>query len=642
MKATLVVAAREVAERKLILLGALLLGLLPLALSGVTGPGGSSVAEVRLVSAGLLSLTIALTLSIAFGATILVSDITQKRMAFYLSRPLSSVSIWGGKLLAAWLVSVLGTCLAALPTVLLEGVRSFEVQGSSARAALYVLVSIALLLAGAHVISSIVKLRSAWAVPDFLLAVFFTIAIFLPLHGLTFVGFWDIEAMSYPPDWFAWWVAAPLIVVFIVASYVQVTDGRIDPRRSHGALSATLWGIMALIAVPLAGLSWWVNAATPEDLVSIFEMQAAPRGAWVRLYGHLRARGSATSSFLYDADSGRFMKNPSWWPRFSADGRRVAWAEAHPGFFERKSTIRVLALDSTKPTTFDSNIEMKRGAQLAFSPSGRRLAVSDGKILAAYEVSDPSNPKQILALLAEAGGRTVLFLDEDRIRLFPQDLRGAGQGIAPTDIEIEEISLPTKKSLVTGRLEPGSFTYVRLSADGRYLVETRGKLLTLHDSRTGALLATLSEDLESPKLRFLSGDRIVVAGVANGKAILKIFLEGGRAPALPLDLGLAASVVLGGEVAPGRIAVSLSPFQSNDDRSRRAWKLAIVDMATGLVSPGPDGLVPADRFAWWFSPVLPPAEAGSPASKLFLNASGALVRLDPGTGAQTVLLGRSK
>ena len=56
----------------------------------------------------------------------------------------------------------------------------------------------------------------------------------------------------------------------------------------------------------------------------------------------------------------------------------------------------------------------------------------------------------------------------------------------------------------------------------------------------------------------------------------------------------------------------------------------------------PDGLAPADRFSWWQSAVLPPAEAGTEASTLFLDASGALVRLDPATGAQTVLLGRSK
>ena len=138
---------------------------------------------------------------------------------------------------------------------------------------------------------------------------------------------------------------------------------------------------------------------------------------------------------------------------------------------------------------------------------------------------------------------------------------------------------------------------------------------------------------------------MVVAGVADGRAALKIFLEGEKNRSIPscfVDLGPAASVILGGEIAPGRVAVALNPFRRNDERSRRAWKLAFVDVATGAVSPGPDGLVPADRFAWWSSPTLPPAEAGSPASLLFLDADSHLVRLDPATGAQTTLLGRSK
>ena len=113
-----------------------------------------------------------------------------------------------------------------------------------------------------------------------------------------------------------------------------------------------------------------------------------------------------------------------------------------------------------------------------------------------------------------------------------------------------------------------------------------------------------------------------------------------KAPARSIELGPATSlVVLGGEIAPGRVAVALIPFRSNDESSRRAWKLAIVDVATGAVSPGPDGLTPADQFGWWYPPVMPPVEAGSPASKLFLDASGALVRLDPATMKQEILLG---
>ena len=64
-----------------------------------------------------------------------------------------------------------------------------------------------------------------------------------------------------------------------------------------------------------------------------------------------------------------------------------------------------------------------------------------------------------------------------------------------------------------------------------------------------------------------------------------------------------------------------------------------MDVATGAVSSGPDGLVPADRFSWWFLPVLSPGEAGLPSATLFLNAEGALVRLDSATMKKEILLG---
>jgi hypothetical protein len=636
VKGTFAVAAREIGDKRLVLLGAFLVGILPLAMPLLPGLGGAQARDARFVTALFLSLTIAVAFPVVFGATVLVSDITQKRFAFYFSRPLPAASIWAGKLLAVLVVSVSGACLAAIPTVLFDGKRVFAAFETSGRATAYFLLTTLLLLVGAHTVSSIVRLRSAWIVLDFFLTALFAMATFVSLRRLVTDGFWNIAEMNFPPDWFAWW-AVPLIATLLVASYVQVADGRTDVRRSHGALSATLWGLMTLIALPLVGLAWWVNAATPKDLDTIDDIQPAPHGAWVSVSGGVRARGSAHASFLSDTESGRFVKRAPWFA-FSANGTRAAWWQAR--------TIRIIALDTSEPTAIDSNLGGTPGAQLALSPSGRRLAVSDGKTLAAYDLSDPSNPKQLLALRADASLRTVLFLDEDRIRLSPFDLRGANQVIAATAFEIEEISLLSKKSLVTGRLEPGSFKYVRVSADGRYLAASNNeKRLTLHDGRTGALLATLSEDLESPKMRFLSGDRMAVAGVANGKAVLKIFLEREKswsAPAKIVDLGPAAGLLLGGEIAPGRVAVALNPFRGNDDRSRRAWKIAFVYVATGAVSAGPDGLVPADRFASWFSPVLPPAEADAPSSRLFLDADSRLVRLDPATSAQTVLLGRSK
>lgn len=113
MKGTLAVAAREIAERKLLFLGAFVAGLLPLGLPLL--PGLRSAHDARSVAMFLLATNIAVAFPLVFGATILVSDIAQKRLAFYFSRPLPAASIWAGKLLGALLICLGCVLLAAAP-----------------------------------------------------------------------------------------------------------------------------------------------------------------------------------------------------------------------------------------------------------------------------------------------------------------------------------------------------------------------------------------------------------------------------------------------------------------------------------------------------------------------------------------------
>lgn len=642
MRGTLAVAAREIAERKLLFLGALVAGLLPLAFPLLPVLRGNS-RDARSLAVLLVGSTIAVAFPIVFGATVLVGDVAQKRLAFYFSRPLPAASIWSGKLLGALSISIGCVLLATAPVFLVEGESAFsaDTAGLFSRGTLLLaLPGILLLFLLAHVVASMARLRSAWIALDFLFAVAFTAAIALSIRSLVFAGFWDLRERSRSVP--LWWLPVALILILLAATCVQVVDGRTDARRSHGALSATLWGLTAFLTLPLAGLAWWVSSAGPKDLVSVEQgIQAAPRGSWVAVAGKVRNRGAAGAEFLYDTASERSVKlNRDREIAFSGDGGRAAWAEGRVGFFEREGKADLLVAELASAKRAETGLRCGVWCRAALSPSGRRLAVYEDGSLAAYEISDPSNPKQLAAIRMESSSRRFVFVGEDTVRVFPRIFNAATRkDLAPRDLEIEEISLLSKKSLVTGRLERDSLPNLRLGADGRYFVGTREKRLTLHDGRTGALVATLSEDVEAPKMRFLSGGRMAVAGVADGKGALKIFLEGEKTPPLHVELGAASTVVLGGEIAPGRVAVALNPFRSNDESSRRAWKLAFVDVTTGVVSPGPDGLVPADRFGWWFSPVMPPAEAGSPASKLFLDASGALVRLDPASGKQEILLG---
>ena len=294
MNGTFAVAAREIAERKLLFLGAFVVGLLPLGVFLIPVLRGNP-REARSVAVLLVSATISVAFPLVFGATILASDIAQKRLSFYFSRPLPAASIWAGKLLAALMISIGCAFLAAAPVFFLEGESAFssDTGGFGSRGPLVLAVpGVLLLLLLAHVVASMARLRSAWIILDFTLAVVFTVAIALSLRSLFLAGFWDLDGMRQSPERLASWLTAALIAALLAASCVQVADGRTDARRSHGALSATLWGLTAVSAAILGGLAWWAGSAGATDLARIDgSVLAAPRGPWVAVGGRL-ARGA--------------------------------------------------------------------------------------------------------------------------------------------------------------------------------------------------------------------------------------------------------------------------------------------------------------------------------------------------------------
>ncbi len=249
MIGTLAVAAREIAERRLLFLVAFVAGLLPLGFPLVPVLHHNP-REARSVAVLLVAAAIIVALPLVLGATILVSDIAQKRLTFYFSRPLPAASIWAGKLLGALAITLGCAFLAVMPVFLADGERAFssDTGGLGSRGAFVLaLPGVLLLLLLAHVVASIARLKSAWIALDFILAVIFTVAIALSIRALFSGDFWER---------YAWWLTAALIGILLVASYVQVADGRTDARRSHGALSATLWGLTAVLAAILGGLAW--------------------------------------------------------------------------------------------------------------------------------------------------------------------------------------------------------------------------------------------------------------------------------------------------------------------------------------------------------------------------------------------------
>jgi hypothetical protein len=262
MKAILLVARRELVERRMAILLALAAGLVPLLVPLLTGTDAGHHGELRGLAALLLSMTFGAAYAVAFGATALVPDLTERRLGFYFARPVSAFAIWGGKLGAAWALAFAGTVLVALPTCLVDGPERFFgdriVAGLSPHVVLGAALAVLVLVMLSHVGSSIARLRSPWLVLDALLLPVVLGGGSLALRPLLFSGFFSLSAL--------WAVAGLLVVVSLAASFVQVAEGRTDVGRSHGALSVTFWALSITVIVLFGAVATWIQTATPLPL----------------------------------------------------------------------------------------------------------------------------------------------------------------------------------------------------------------------------------------------------------------------------------------------------------------------------------------------------------------------------------------
>ena len=654
MRAFTAVFAREIFERRFAFVVAFAAGFVPLIGSLAYGWRSPDAAEGRVLVALVGATALSAAFALLLGAAVIAGETKEKRISFFFARPIPSASLWAGKLLAAIAITLATAFLAFTPGWLSGNGRARNLWGLDATAGRTALAALALAVVfvlGSHAVVTVARLRSPWVALDLILAPTLVFLAAVSLRSLlknAFANDFGAGGLNALSGALAMLVAA-VFAALIVATFAQVAEGRTDARRAHGAFSVAFFGISGTAVALVGAYAWWCVSASATDLERLFNAQVAPRGSWVVAGGPLRAwRGGG--SFLFDAASGRSLRVQGWNIAFSQDGTRAVWGEPRFGFFERKDNRADLVVaDLASGRTFQTGLECANiWSDLALSPNGTRLAVREGKTLQAFDISNPTNPQQIAAFNLEGEGRAFTFVDGDTLRMFPRTYNAKSQKLAGPSLEIADLTLSSKKAVVTGRFDGETLPFLNLSADARLLVGSRSisddpkgkRALTLHDGRTGVLLATLADNLRNPHLRFLAGGGFVVAGIGEGSARV-LFFKGENAAPFPVNLGPAARATLGREISPRRVIVALNSSDKNDDAMRRGWKIVAVDSSSGAVFTLGDGLAPLS-FWWSANALLPPPEVGSPSSRLFLDADGRLVRLDPATGARTVLLGKGK
>jgi len=573
MSKLMVVAAREVAARKLLFPAALIMGFFPLAIGAISRAHAPGIP-----GATMMALIFGIVIAVVIGASVVGRELGERRLSFYFARPLSGTAIWGGKVLGGLAAVLASEILVLAPSLVVNhGLPTYADGGIFV--SVIVAMSVALLSFGI-VLGIVLRAKTAWIGLD--------LGVLIGSGLLAGSGWRILSAGIYPTaetTWTSFLVTLALVttavvaITLFVAGAAAVIIGRCDLRRAHRAASLVL---LALIPLGASGVAWahWFVTPSGSDL-SARLVKASPDGHWALITGEARGRSLFQFTRFVDLSTLRAVDpgdNLPLQPAFSADGRTAAWVA--------QRRLLTLALDrrGAEPVRSRSLAFARNGVEIYLSPAGDRILIIEPQTVSLYSLPD-EHPLAVVPS-ESMSVQAARFVTPTRVRLYRQS--------TPSQIRIDELDLGTKRMQKTGELELASFR--RLSPAGDRIVGNG----VLSDGRTGGRLASLPDAaIES----FLADGRVVVIS-ADG--LLRVLTRDGEQE---------RSIALG--VTPWVIASQPSDHEvviTSSDRTAR-----IVDLLAGSVRQVPAGLWPESVAQQML---------GSRAGRLFTNAQGDLVEYD--------------
>jgi len=287
MRAFIAIAAREVAQRWVLLVVAAVLGWLPVAAMYLDWRMELPVATAPLVVYAIVRAF--WIVAFAVGMSLLGRQLHAGQLAFYFARPISGWAIAGGKVLGAAVAIVAAVVLVLAPTRLQSGRFDGQWILYVARSGPEDLVAAVLFLGAGLVAGVLARSRSPWFVVDavglmtiVLLAVRVVdrITTLNERYWIFYDGRWqrpwllptfspplpkaEQQQLVHAEQHFLdnvqtlWgWLAIAAAVALLAAAAAAVVFGRTDGARAHRALSTTLWSSMCAVgAAALAVVHW--------------------------------------------------------------------------------------------------------------------------------------------------------------------------------------------------------------------------------------------------------------------------------------------------------------------------------------------------------------------------------------------------
>ncbi|HUP64137.1 MAG TPA: hypothetical protein VM557_02500 [Thermoanaerobaculia bacterium] len=615
MRHILAITARELQERRLVFLAAFLAGVVTI-LVAYFRSFGMGREDSLIVGAFSMIAVFSIGVGLLGGASMMARDLVERRMSFYLARPVSMMEIWGGKMLAALVLALLSATIVVIPIVLvggrplLAGLQREDVGGVVSLSALGAVAAVAL----GHYLSITARSRSTWVALDLVAPLLLAIPIAMVVRW--FAGGSAVKLIGGS--------AVALVTAFVlllwISSAVGLARGRAELREVHKRTSILLWGGMAIVVASFLAFGGWVRSAGPEDIRSFYSVDPSPSGDGVVVSGRMRGRADYFSTFYLTADGRSERITPSSETIYSADGRVAVVCERGGALLP--SVFAERGCDAVEVLRFDGNGVSSRRTTISFRDDNTKVLSPNGSLMAAisnntFTVWNLAREQMMASarMPAALGVRRLGFMDETTIRFI-----GTANVEGQNHVEVHEFDLSEKAwRTVSSVLRDGESSIMSSHSLATYFINaSNGR--SLHDSATGNVLLTIpGATRRTGWAVFLHDDRVLLYDRPAGR--LYLYAQRGeliREIVVPANSRLTWP----SEPSPGWLA--LSEWEMGEDEPwKRLW---LVNLETGESIKKESDL---RALIGWSGPSEKPGSFGS---RLFITPDDRLVYFDPFSG----------
>lgn len=609
----LAIARRDLGDRRSIFVSAAFLAAIPFAVLLLPDVRSHGTETVIAATGGFVALVYLAGLALLLGATFIGRDLADKRLSFYFARPVTSSSIWFGKLAGGLCTILIAAALILVPTIL----ASPEYWDALGRGTALFLAGVIALFLLAHAVGTMFRSRSPLILAD---------AACAAVAAAVLYGIFNTLARGHAVhlrSWLAAGLFALLLVLLVAAGAWQLSRGRVDPVRSHRELSRFLWSAVGVVLAILGAFVLWLVSVTPENLGQRVWTAQPPAGKWMMVAGPMKHRADYMAGFYVNLQNGAYERvdpRSMWWATFFTRDGRVGGQLRPLGGRKGPVQLDVVHFGGTDVKVTPTEVTFSERTRPVLDGRATRVAaVIDGVVTVQ---SLPDGRTLAAARLPRAPRDVRLFFDENgRVRLYALEERG---------LDVYELDVPARRLHHTGFAAGTGRMLFNANADGSRLLMRAGAELLVLDGRTAAVLARLQE---SGRGAILSDGRIAVADGQRGR--LAIYSPG---YALQREIPLPGMRLIPflREVEGGTLIVAGHHSPVANEPDGRGWTVYAIDLARGaVVRTGRDLRPDSQDFHFGLrhrDPRRTPADAGAPF--VFLDRRGRVVLWDAATGSR--------